>query len=314
MPFAYPEPWALKAEIVRRVRVGETLRAIGAEAGMPTEGTVLAWARADPPFRWELSDAMRRGAYRRVQAYDEVKAQAMLARLRAGETIHQVVGQPGMPSWASYRHWRRTEPPFLEAVEVLKAARRQTWSVTHRRPRRTYTRALADKVLAKLWMGVPAKALHAADPSLPGYKAFLRWRREEPAFDRLVAPLLAAWRTKRPGWDAARSLTPEMTEAVCERIVTGGTFRSIGDEAGMPGRAALRSWMRSRPDFAAEVKEACDWRAQWIEGHIDEIENEMAPGMTLAEMKAIRRRSAPYRRQLGKLKRPPGWRRGEPRD
>src|SRR5688500_10611184 len=99
MPFAYPEPWDVKRRVVERVRAGATLKVVEGEVGMPTAGTVLAWARADPCFRADLSEAMARGRWLRVYAFDAGKAEVLLARMRAGEGVHDIVGTPGAPSW-----------------------------------------------------------------------------------------------------------------------------------------------------------------------------------------------------------------------
>jgi hypothetical protein len=45
--------------------------------------------------------------------------------------------------------------------------------------------------------------------------------------------------------------SPELAEAVCERIVRGESVRAIGRDPAMPAASTLWLWLRRRPDFAA---------------------------------------------------------------
>ena len=307
MPRPYPDRRGLQRAVLARVAAGETVKAVGLEAGMPSQDLVSVWARADPVFRAELDDALRRGAWRRLYAFDEAKAAAFLARVRAGEAVNDVVGQPGMPGRKTYRYWKATQASFAEAMGAIRQ-RRDTHLGLRARDRlwRAWDPAVADRIVARLWMGTPLRDLKAADPDLPGVEIVRRWRREQPGFGRAVDFVLAAWARKRPGWQADRRCTPALSEAIREKLVMGGSFRSIGAEPGMPSATRMGRWMRTEPAFAAMVREACVDREDWYREHIDVVESEMAPGMTVAELKAIRARSAPWRVQLGRLKTRPG--------
>lgn len=309
MPRAFAERSRLKGVVIERVRAGETLKAACGRDGVPADLTVLYWARTDAGFRGLLDTAIRVGRHMRLYAYDEAKAAAFLSRVRAGELVVDVVGQPGMPGWATYRYWKVHYAGFREAMWEMRVRRDQGLGGRARaRQLRVWDPAVGDRVLAAMWKGARWQALKAADPSLPCVAVVARWRREQPDFDAAVGGLAAIWRAKRrrEGWCAA------MTEPVWEKLLTGGSLNSIGAEPGMPSSRTLGHWVKTQPAFARMVAQACVDREDWFHDQIAIIEDEMAQGMTLAELKAIRARSAPFRRQLARLKHRPGRRRAGP--
>ena len=217
-----------------------------------------------------------------------------------------MVGQPGMPGWATYRHWRATQQPFLEAMGPMRARRDQGLGARGRaRLSRPWDPALGDRVLAAMWKGVRASELKRLDAALPSAPTLRRWRCEQPAFDAAVRGLMAQWKAKRrrEAWCA------ELSDVIWEKIVDGGSLNSIAAEPGMPCRSTLSHWVKTQPKFAARVASACVDREYWYRDNVDDIEAEMAQGMSVAELKAIRLRSAPFRQQLGRLKNRPGRRR-----
>jgi hypothetical protein len=99
-----------------------------------------------------------------------------------------------------------------------------------------------------------------------------------------------------------------MTDVVWEKILTGGSFNSIGAEPGMPSRRTLGHWMKTQPEFARRVTQACEWREEWFADQCATIEDAMAPGMSAGELQAIRAATGPLRQQLGRLRNRPGRR------
>jgi len=210
MPFAYPAPHLLKARIVERAALGETVKAICAEAGMPSKDSVQVWRRADPGFAAELAQARRVGDHRRRLAFDEAKAAAFLARVRAGARIRDVLAKPGMPSQKTYAHWRLTEASFQEALWALKGVRDKErglrlkvyrwrkeepeWDRAMRKAFGWGRRArgglrspeLTDRIVARLVQGASLRSL-AQEPGMPAAGTLYSWVSRDADFAAEVA-------------------------------------------------------------------------------------------------------------------------------
>ena len=52
--------------------------------------------------------------------------------------------------------------------------------------------------------------------------------------------------------------TDELAQQILDRISNGEVLTKICEEEGMPSRSAVKKWRRSKPDFAAALKEARD--------------------------------------------------------
>jgi len=250
----------VKAQIIVRVAEGETVLAISGESGMPTESCVQRWRRRDGLFAAELAAAHRRGAWRRQRAFDEAKAAAFLARVRAGERIRDLLGRPGMPSQGAYAFWRRTNGAFQEALWRLRGARNQARSGRGNPRWRAWDAEVGDRVLVAVMKGAVLRRLRQSHPALPCARVVLRWRREQPEFDRTMRLAIrggARVRNRTQGM-----CTPALIEAIGERIIDGASLSALGREAGMPSRPTLTAWMARRPDFAAEVRSAKAFAAE----------------------------------------------------
>jgi hypothetical protein len=292
----------LKAEIVARVGGGETVRAVCASPDMPAELTVRNWARADAPFGEALAAARRRGTWRRLWAFDEAKAAAFLARARAGEPIKALLGQPGMPSRGAYQRWKVAEAPFAEAVFALRQRRDAQLGERGRARRRAFDQAVADRIIVRLnkgaLAGVRLEDILTADPELPCWETMMRWRREEPEFDRVLRMIISARR-------AAMKPVPELViEEVVDHIVEGGSFASFSRMRGAPSQGTLGRWMRD-PNFAEAVAMACEWREDWYYDQIEDIARRTPPG----PVREMNRAVGPLLRQLVRLRNRPGTRR-----
>ncbi len=213
-----------------------------------------------------------------------------------------------MPGRRTYQHWIATQAPFCEAVWMLRQRRNAAIGERGRARRRGWDPALGDRIIVGLHRGATLASVLAGDPALPSPPTLRRWRREQPQFDRVLRSLFAA-RRRRP---TAARCTPELTEAIVDRIVEGGSFNSIGREPGMPSRQTMRRWLRARPAFAEAVAWACEHREDWYNDQIALIAESAAPGTAQETM----RRMGPLKRQLVRLRHRPGAvhrRRGPPR-
>jgi hypothetical protein len=284
----------LKAEIVARADAGETLRAICALPGMPGVHTVRNWAKADPLFAEALAVARRRGTWRRLWGFDEAKAAAFLARARAGERIHDLLREPGMPSRGTYDRWRTAQPPFAEAAFALLQRRNAQLRERGRAGRRAFDQALADRIIVRLNQGAPLEEVLTSDPELPCWETMMRWRREEPEFDRVLRMIMAARRR------AVKPVPEPVVEAVVEHIILGGSFLSFTRLPGAPSYGTLRRWMRD-PKFAAAVAAACEDREEWYHDQILMASERDAPGSIRERERAVGR----LKRQLVRLRRRP---------
>lgn len=295
---------ALKTELLARVEAGAPIRTICAEIGMPSDTTVRNWRRADEWFAGALAQALRVGRWRRRWRYDPVRGEAFLARYRTGERIDVILRDTAMPSRPVLDHWRRTDIAFGEEVERLKAIHedRRLRGLRRVKTPTPWDARAADRVLYRVGQGQNLRTLHKADPGLPRPGVVARWRRERPEFDWEMRVNIACGRRKQA---LSRRRCAALADIITDRIVLGGSLNSLSKEAGMPGRETLYRWVRDHPDFAADVARACDLREDW---YTDQMADVLATGLG-EPMNELRRRMAPFSRQLGRLKHRPGKRR-----
>jgi hypothetical protein len=288
-----------RQHLLTRLAAGEPLMALCAELDMPSYASVHAWARAEPGFAAELTDARRRGAFIRRGAFDAVRAEALLTRLRAGEPITQILRDPAMPSRRLYAYWRATQAPFAEEVHRLA----QVTSAARDRGRRArwrgFDQAQADAIVVRASRGETLEAMLTAAAGLPSRGVVARWRKAQPEFDQA---LRIALRIGRRRVRAAGRCTPQLTEVIAGEIRMGQSLASLGRRPDMPCAATLYAWVRKQPDFAAEIAQACEDREDW---YVDQV-------MMLAQGSGAltnRRQIAELQRQLGRLQHRPGARR-----
>ena len=304
MPSAYRRSATrMKAEIVARTAAGEVQRAICAAPGMPTAHTVRNWAKADPAFGEALAAARRRGDWVRLWGFDEAKAAAFLARARAGEGVHALLGAPGMPTRKQYDRWRASQPAFAQAAFALLKRRDAGLGERGRARRRDFDPALADRIIVGLHKGLPRglrlEDVLAADPALPCKPVLRRWRREQPQFDRVLRMIFSAWRARR---GALRPVPDFLAEDICSHILEGGSFASFERLPGAPSRQTPRRWVKNDLRFADQVAWACEGRDELFDELIYEAARRTPPG-PLAEMK---RAIGPLSRQQTRLRHRPG--------
>ena len=303
---SYPDRARLKAEIVARVEAGETVALICADAAMPCAESVQVWRRGDAGFAGALDAARARwAAGRSPYPFSEAAAEAFLARVRAGETVNDLLGRPGMPSQRAYRYWRRTQGAFAEELWRLRAVRYAGHSgVAHSRWR-AWDEAVADRITLSVMRGAVMRKLLAADPALPCLAVVERWRREHREWDGALRMAMRAGRLVREKAWTLQPLTPELIDLIGERIVGGASLRSLGVEPEMPCPTTLYKWVALSPAFAREVAVACHWREEFYNDQMVDICQRNGPfGLALTK-----RQAWPLQWRVNQLAKRPGWKR-----
>lgn len=301
MPFTPVQRQAVQSAVIARVRAGATVAAACRGEGFPALRTFYGWTRRYPSLRQELEAALVDGRWRRTRAFDAAKAEALLARVAAGERLADLWADPQMPGRTTYDYWRQTQPAFAEAMRRLRAGQRERLAGRGRAGRRDYDPGLADRVLARVWASdAPLHAILKADPTLPCYQTLARWRRQEPAFDARLSRLLEGWKGLRKA-RRARARCAALTPAIVDHIRAGGSLLTASQAPGAPAANTLYRWMAEHPDFAAAVTRACEDREDvYLDAMVATVE--AGGGAT----PAARRAAAGLSRQLTRLRHRPG--------
>ena len=291
-------PAQLKAEVLRRILQGQSLRATCAAPAMPRAITLYRWKARDAAFAAALEAAQRLGARRRALVFREDQARAFLVRLAAGERLGDISRDPAMPGSATVRRWRLSQGEFGAEVRRLIKVRCAERLRAHRHGavRLEWTEALADRALLWIGRGQRIDSLRQIDPALPSAWVLQRWRRERPDFDYAVRANIQVGRFKRvgPRMEAA-------TQPLLDGIVQGGSINTLGGQDGLPGAKTLYRWLRRNPELADQVAQACEDREMWYMDDILDIVERVGPG----DLALARRMIAPLTRRLGQLKNRP---------
>lgn len=296
-PAPHPYHPVIRAQVLERLSAGEFLKHFGREPGMPCPESVTGWMRADPAFAAEVAQARVRGEYRRRFMFDEAKAAALLARLRAGERIGDVLRDPAMPSRKTYRYWRMTYGAFAEQVHQVNLGKAEMKAARASARFRPYDTAIGERIYVRLWKGEKLRAILRSDKAFPSLAVLARWRRENPAFERMLQVALGGWRKKRP--KGRHLLTEELQGRIIDGLARGGSLRSLAMEPGMPCQRTLYNWCRTRPEFAEAVTMACEDREDWCLAQAVEVAARGGWG--------ARKKVAKLNAQRVRLRKRPGW-------
>lgn len=291
-------------EILERVAAGETLKAACAHPGMPRPESVVRWGIRDRAFRAALDVARAKGDYAARLAFDPVKAAAVLARLRAGESMRKIELDPAAPGRRMLRYWMATEGEFCAEVHRLRDLQRAARGARlgeRRRARTAWDPKLADRVLYQVGLGVALTKLRAVNPALPSAFAIRRWRRERPDFDFDLRANLKMGRSMR-----RRAKRRARMEPVCWAIVQGASLNELAGQDGFPHRTTLYDWVRRDEAIAEAVSRACDERVHWYADQMLEVAERLGPLDPGEAGRRIKRIEA----RLGRLWQRPGkrWR------
>ncbi|WP_374469141.1 hypothetical protein [Phenylobacterium sp.] len=263
MTYRFPFKAHVKLAIVERLKGGETLAAICAEAEMPSTVLVHGWARADPVFAEEVRAARALAEARRLVVVDAAKVREILRRVAAGEKLHLILQKtPGMPSRETIKHWRGQDLFFDSELRSIWSRRREGVA---RKPVRAFGQAAADKILIRSGRGGKLRDILRSDKAFPCLAVLERWRREQPEFD---AELKVCMRFGKAARKKAQvdALKPDIVDALLE----GGSLRSLARgwaAAGRRDRPSLRTlynWVATRPDFAGSLALACRMRDEML--------------------------------------------------
>ena len=185
-PSRFRFPRAQAQTLIDRVRAGSRLSDL-VDAGCPDRPTLNAWKRLNPDFAARLADAalvsrmrrrLRRGG---GPAYDEDTGDAIVIRVRCGETLRQVCRDPALPAYTVVTRWRRRHPEFDSALKLHKAVAFRAQMAARAGP----TEALTEEIGRRIADGASLAQLCAA-PDMPHLQTFMRWRRDRPAFAAAV--------------------------------------------------------------------------------------------------------------------------------
>ncbi|MBI1198745.1 MAG: hypothetical protein GC203_12870 [Phenylobacterium sp.] len=270
MPAYTPADRARFAEpLFHRLAAGESLDDIAATPGWPSRPTLRKWAREDPDFRARISGGQSVRRTRVRFPFRKAVAEAFLLRVRRGEPVIDLIRDPAMPQRRELTAWKRADPLFAAEFEQAKAAfdadrRRYGWSARgHRRSRWPYDEALADRVLTAVRLGLTLPEL-VRDRAMPTKAALLRWRRDQPVFDAALRSAMREGHRQRGRARTDAHCSPELMARIETRLAHGASLHSLARERGMPGLYSLYRWVRARPEFAAMVARACQYRDGFI--------------------------------------------------
>ncbi|WP_293677019.1 hypothetical protein [uncultured Phenylobacterium sp.] len=291
---------ALVRSIVERMERGASLRQVSLEPGMPAWFTLMRWQRRDPALKARFAQARAWGRGVRFEGrhqdrfrFDPVRALELVERVRAGEPLRKLARRDGVVERQALNGWKRASPDFGLRLEAAKLAGRAV------RARRQAMRplpwpwdeALSDRIVLRVMRGERLIDV-ARGPDFPGLHVLRRWRREHPEFDGALKSAIR--RGRRVAVSGRGRYTPQMAEQVCARIAAGAALSDIRDDPALPHDNTIRAWTRTRPDFAARLADARDFRA-WLVG--DEIVD-IAATATPATVKEAARRIGRLRTRL----------------
>jgi transposase-like protein len=134
-----------------------------------------------------------------VSRFDPAAAEAVLARVKAGESVRAICRDPGLPSAHTIYRWARRNAAFGEQFEEARYEARETraWRAEQRRlgrwrtvkrkvrggPAGLWSQKLADRVCFGLLEGV-SLATVCRRRGMPAPATVYKWRRERPEFAR----------------------------------------------------------------------------------------------------------------------------------
>jgi hypothetical protein len=209
--------------------------------------------------------------------YTAALGRAICERVASGETEAAICRDAGMPNRATLQRWAQSLPVF--AAELARARAVGGRRVYNGRTLE-YDAAVAQAFYERICEGESVKGI-CADPQMPSFATYYRWRKLVPAFAALMreARDILADRFCDLGWEIAEAITPETAYA---------THVKLGQLRWTAGMLAPTRYGRTKPvelvadgadrDFVVVVKRFTD--APLADGTV------LAPG----EMREVSRR------------------------
>jgi hypothetical protein len=145
---------------------------------------------------------------RKYVRYSEDLARRLCERLEAGELLHQLGREPGMPSAEGVAKWARQKPEFAE--RLLAARRAGGWAPSASGPAFTYSPEVGHEIFERLCEGQSLTAI-GRDPTMPSLSTLFYWRRRIPEFEDQVqlGMRIRAERVCDESLELAEAATPE---------------------------------------------------------------------------------------------------------
>lgn len=168
-------------------------------------------------------------------------------RVLAGERLKDICAGPGAPSYGAVYLWRRQDPAF--GVELATAL-----SVAFWRRRYPFDDAKAAEIVRRMGEGESLGSI-LRDPSMPGRRCVLNWRRTQGHFAEAVGLQMRRWKqhTQALNHPPRRDFDPATAETVLLRLARGARLGDLSAE-GLPGSTVLRRWRKEQPDFDADLR------------------------------------------------------------
>jgi len=178
---------AARAEaLLVKVRLGGALKDLVKRPEGPTRLLLNRWRRERPDFDAALKEAVwsARCFHGRQKgwAYDEALGDRIVLRVSRGETLPQIMADPGMPGRDALERWRRDHPDFAGA---LKLAHRSGFRKRARARRRT-PRLLAA-IVAHIQEGGSVRSAAITVRGAPNVSNLRQWLKDDRAFAEDVA-------------------------------------------------------------------------------------------------------------------------------
>ncbi len=273
-PIYSPEVWA---NVLSRLKAGETPTEIGSIDGMPTDQMIYSRIRTKREFElaytrrvdrvakrkralvraaaqarnqkaWKerargglISPEDDKGRYKGGWRFDQKTADRIIAKLADGFPITAFAGKNGFPSKSDIYDRRRYDTAFAARTE--KAAperfkRRKKRKSTSCRP---HDQAVWDEVARLLNAGHSLSEIGKME-GLPSAAVISSKRRVDPDFAARVPPPKHRW-----GADP----TPTDWDAVLSHLGNGASIEQVGHMPGMPSPHRIRRKIEADPAFGA---------------------------------------------------------------
>ncbi|HEX3700982.1 MAG TPA: hypothetical protein VHV27_09945 [Phenylobacterium sp.] len=173
----------------------------------------------------------------------------IVARCQAGETLTAVCAGADMPTLETVGAWARIDTAFGDA---LVAARRIG---TYRRIW-VYDDAKAKALIARLGAGERILDI-LADPAMPTWAVYRRWRATQSEFQVAVAELFALRDAERDRRNrrGRRTWDPALGDRIIARVAYSPSIKGVlSADPALPSRRIVSRWRREQPQFAKVMK------------------------------------------------------------
>jgi hypothetical protein len=178
---------------------------------------------------------------------------AVLAKVERGWTDAMIGADPGSPAPQTLYRWARADPDGFGLR--LREARRWGKVLRHegRAPSWAFHELKALAFLERVRSGEAVRNL-VREAGQPYRRMLNSWKRQRPDFAADLAEAARVGRRARPGrWER---FDPAEADRILLAVMRGATMPQALAGRGTPGQAAIRSWKRQQPDWAAALRKA----------------------------------------------------------